>query len=61
MNSQITSAFSRREDNLRKAREAEQMAEQVSDQAAKNVWLRIAKGYLDLANLVPRPHTSATR
>jgi len=57
MNSQITSAFSRREDNLRKAREAEQLAEQVSDQAAKEVWLRIAQGYRDLANLAPSAPT----
>ena len=37
-----------------KAREAEYLAEQVSDQAAKEVWLRIAQSYLDLAKLAPR-------
>jgi hypothetical protein len=53
MNSKMEPASARREENLKKAREAEYLAEQVSDQAAKEVWLRIAQSYLDLAKLVP--------
>jgi hypothetical protein len=39
----------RREDFLAKAKEAEQQAERVTDEASKAAWLRIAAGYHDLA------------
>jgi hypothetical protein len=53
VNPETNPGAARWEENLKKAREAEYLAEQVSDQAAKEVWLRIAQSYLDLAKLMP--------
>jgi hypothetical protein len=39
----------RQDDYLAKAKEAEDQAEKVTDEAAKASWLRIAAGYHDLA------------
>jgi len=41
--------FTRREDNLQKALEAEKEAEIADAQATRDIWLRIAKSYRDLA------------
>ena len=43
----------RRIEYLKKAKEAEELAEKTSDPAAKKVWMRIAAGYRDLADLIP--------
>ena len=43
----------RRSEFLKKAKEAEDLAEKTSDAAAKKVWLRIAASYRDLAELIP--------
>lgn len=43
----------RRNEFLKKAKEAEDLAEKTSDAAAKKVWLRIAASYRDLAELIP--------
>lgn len=40
----------RKEDFLAKAKEADDQAERTSDRYEKESWLRIAKGYRDLAN-----------
>jgi hypothetical protein len=39
----------RREEYLAKAKEAEEQAEKVKDEASKASWLRIAAGHHDLA------------
>jgi hypothetical protein len=46
------SLLTRTQDNLQKALEAEKEAEIADAQAAKDVWLRIAKSYRDLAALI---------
>lgn len=50
MPSQVNTA--RRAECLEKAREAEDQAQIAADAAAKEVWLRIAQSYYDLAGLI---------
>ena len=49
---QGASLHTRREDNLQKALEAEREADIADAQATKDIWLRIAKSYRDLAALL---------
>jgi hypothetical protein len=51
--SKVASVPARRSEFLKKAKEAEELADKTSDAAAKKVWLRIAASYRDLAQLVP--------
>jgi hypothetical protein len=53
MKREIDPGPARREENLRKAREAQHFAGMINDDAAKQIWLRIAQTYLDLAKVVP--------
>ena len=46
------SLLTRKNETLRKAQEAEKEAEITDAQAAKDVWLRIAKSYRDLAAVI---------
>lgn len=53
MNKPTGSLQARRDENLRRAREAEYQAELVGDGAARALWLRIAQTYVELATLIP--------
>jgi hypothetical protein len=48
---------SRQDEYLGNGKDAEGQAKKTADPAAKEVWLRIAKSYYDLAALIPARRT----